>query len=240
MRAVDWLSGRDGAITFPGYAEHNGETAKRRAEGAKKKQKQREVAGQRDKCPVDVGTGCGTKAGPDKIREEKEGGGGTNLAAESYEPPPPDSAAGEAKPPPDSAEEAKPPPPPESAEEAEPPPPVSFGKIPTETEVVTFGGGAGIPPGYCANFHVKTTEKRLWLNTYGRLVDWQRQMVRFWAADRATWEEDYVAPKEEKWRADWLPWLEKSGHDLARNREYQFAVPYVKDQFWAEGARPKV
>jgi len=53
------------------------------------------------------------------------------------------------------------------------------------------------------------------------------------------WEDDYSpsegpAPAKEKWREDWLPWLRASGHSLPRNSDYQFAEPWVKDQFWHE------
>jgi len=93
-RAVVRLSSRDCAITLPGHAEHPGDAARRRAENGKRRHQHRDAERWRDKCPTKVGTGRGTKAGPDKIREEKEGGGGgTNLAGESKEPPPPELAA---------------------------------------------------------------------------------------------------------------------------------------------------
>lgn len=71
MRAVGWLDGRDGALTFPGYTEHNGETAKRRALEAKRKQALRKRDMERDKCPAHHGTKHGTNPGPEKRREEK-------------------------------------------------------------------------------------------------------------------------------------------------------------------------
>jgi hypothetical protein len=37
MREVGWLTGKDGAITFPNFERHNGETAKKRALAAKRK-----------------------------------------------------------------------------------------------------------------------------------------------------------------------------------------------------------
>ena len=68
MRTVGWLTGRDGSITFPAFAVHNGETAKLRASETKRKQSQRE----RDKCPANTGTNVPQQAGPEKRREEKD------------------------------------------------------------------------------------------------------------------------------------------------------------------------
>lgn len=68
LRTVGWLDGRDGNLTFPGYAAHNGESAKARASGAKRKQKQRK---QRDICPSENGTHVPKSPGPEKRREEK-------------------------------------------------------------------------------------------------------------------------------------------------------------------------
>lgn len=64
MRTVGWLSGKDGNLTFPGYENHNGDTAKRRASEAKRKQKQR------DKRPATSGTNVPRSAGPEKRRED--------------------------------------------------------------------------------------------------------------------------------------------------------------------------
>ncbi len=71
MRAVGWLSGRDGDLTFPNFLRHNGESAKRRASETKRKQKSRSKA---DKCPPDGGTNVPQDVphpcGPEKRREE--------------------------------------------------------------------------------------------------------------------------------------------------------------------------
>jgi hypothetical protein len=74
MRAVGWLTGRDGSLTFPGYEVHNGESAKRRASETRRKQGQRnsqhgEVK-TRDKCPIDDGTNVPDNPGPEKRRED--------------------------------------------------------------------------------------------------------------------------------------------------------------------------
>lgn len=58
LRKVGWLDGRDNAITFPRFAEHNGQTAKKRAETNKRVSKHRNAIGV-------------TKALPEKRREEK-------------------------------------------------------------------------------------------------------------------------------------------------------------------------
>lgn len=42
MRAVGWLEGEDGALTFPGFDRHNGATAKARAESARRMAKSRD------------------------------------------------------------------------------------------------------------------------------------------------------------------------------------------------------
>ena len=74
MRAVGWLAGEDGALTFPGYLEHNGESAKRRATETKRKnllrssKRGRDTV--RDTCPVGGGTNVRAEAGPEKRREE--------------------------------------------------------------------------------------------------------------------------------------------------------------------------
>ncbi len=65
MRAVGWIGGKDGAIHFPGYQSHNGNTAKSRALETKRKQLRR------DKCPTRNGTNVPPSAGPEKRRVEK-------------------------------------------------------------------------------------------------------------------------------------------------------------------------
>lgn len=44
LRKVGWLEGRDGLLTFPRFAEHNGQTAKKRAETRQRVAKHREKA----------------------------------------------------------------------------------------------------------------------------------------------------------------------------------------------------
>ena len=62
LRKVDWLEGRDGLLTFPRFAEHNGQTAKNRAETKERVAKHRNA-----KSVTDVTA----KALPEKRREEK-------------------------------------------------------------------------------------------------------------------------------------------------------------------------
>jgi hypothetical protein len=86
MRTVGWLSGRDGNLTFPGYENHNGETAKRRASETKRKQKQRE---QRENCPAQNGTNVPESPGPEKRREEKRRDKEKKRAVPAQPTPPP-------------------------------------------------------------------------------------------------------------------------------------------------------
>jgi hypothetical protein len=62
LRKVGWLEGRDGLLTFPRFAEHNGQTAKNRAETKER------VAKHRNAKPV---TDVTPKPLPEKRREEK-------------------------------------------------------------------------------------------------------------------------------------------------------------------------
>jgi hypothetical protein len=62
LRKVGWLEGRDGALTFPRFAEHNGQTAKNRAETKERVAKHRNA-----KTVTDVTQ----KPLPEKRREEK-------------------------------------------------------------------------------------------------------------------------------------------------------------------------
>ena len=63
LRKVGWLEGRDGALTFPRFAEHNGQTAKKRAET------QARVAKHRNAKTV---TPVTREVLPEKRREEKK------------------------------------------------------------------------------------------------------------------------------------------------------------------------
>lgn len=62
LRKVGWLEGRDGALTFPRFAEHNGQTAKKRAETGDRVKKHRNA-----KSVTDVTQ----KVLPEKTRQEK-------------------------------------------------------------------------------------------------------------------------------------------------------------------------
>lgn len=61
LRGVGWLDGRDGHLSIPGFARHNGESAKKRAQSAKRNANLREKRRSRDAHSV-------TTASP---REEK-------------------------------------------------------------------------------------------------------------------------------------------------------------------------
>lgn len=62
LRTIGWLDGRDGALTFPRFAEHNGQTAKTRAQTSKRVQQHRNT-----RAVADVTQ----RALPEKRREEK-------------------------------------------------------------------------------------------------------------------------------------------------------------------------
>jgi hypothetical protein len=114
-----------------------------------------------------------------------------------------------------------------------PPPPSDEdedAQIPTKAEVIAAGGPAGIPPDYCENFHDKTTEKRLWLNGYGKLVQWRKQLTRFWASDRAKWVPAAapIPPLPDYIKTEWPAWLKSKGYPF---KEYQFAEEFHKSDF---------
>jgi hypothetical protein len=85
LRKVGWLEGRNGSLTFPRFAEHNGQTAKSRADGQKR------VAEHRDrKCVTEKRYNCNDDPLPEKSREEK-----TDTIPPI--PPPPPAAAGDCR-----------------------------------------------------------------------------------------------------------------------------------------------
>lgn len=63
LRKVGWLEGRDGLLTFPRFAEHNGQTAKKRAETNKRVAKHRSKT-----CNADVTQ----KALPEREKRREE------------------------------------------------------------------------------------------------------------------------------------------------------------------------
>lgn len=65
MRMVGWLAGDDGALSFPNFSRHNGESAKARALDAMRKRAARLKSAD---CPPNVRV----ETGPEKRREEKE------------------------------------------------------------------------------------------------------------------------------------------------------------------------
>jgi hypothetical protein len=69
LRKVGWLEGRDGALTFPRFSEHNGQTAKKRAETKERVAKHR--SGKAEECNANCVTSVTQKVLPEKRREEK-------------------------------------------------------------------------------------------------------------------------------------------------------------------------
>lgn len=79
MEAVGWLTGKDGLLSFPGFDRHNGESAKRRAGEARKKQKQREGDIKPPKRGTNVPPPAGQTGGPEEeidILRERAGARG--------------------------------------------------------------------------------------------------------------------------------------------------------------------
>lgn len=73
LRKVGWLRGEDGALTFPNFDRHNGETAKARAESNRRMtatRERRKVAGLLHGCCKNVAEKAQQKAQPEKRREE--------------------------------------------------------------------------------------------------------------------------------------------------------------------------
>lgn len=57
-------------------------------------------------------------------------------------------------------------------------------EIPTKAEVVEFGkGAAAVPEFYCERYHEKKSIARTWTSRLGRLVDWRRELIKWFAED---------------------------------------------------------
>jgi len=70
MEGVGWLDTSDGNLTFPDFTKHNGDSAKKRAEATKRKQKSRS----KDIVSQETRDNPVTKTRPEKRREEKRRG----------------------------------------------------------------------------------------------------------------------------------------------------------------------
>lgn len=66
LKKVGWLDGEDGCLDFPGFEEHNGQTAKKRARNTQRQKKRR------DTVSPDCRAESATEARPEKRREEKK------------------------------------------------------------------------------------------------------------------------------------------------------------------------
>lgn len=64
MESVGWLEGADMLLSFPGFSRHNGDSAKKRAGEARKKQNQR--GGKKDKPGKNVPEPAGQTGGPEE------------------------------------------------------------------------------------------------------------------------------------------------------------------------------
>lgn len=176
MRAVGWLSGRDGDLCFPKWERHNGASAKARALEAEAKRLRRMSGNLLDTCPTE----SGQNVGPEKRRGERSINTKPPTLRERAELAAAEVAAADAE----VAMEAQ------SMEATA----VRAGGmneeavIPAAEEVVAFGGTCGVPEEYCRHYHGKTTETHNWITKGGKLIQWRMQLARWWAGDRPGWE----------------------------------------------------
>jgi uncharacterized protein YdaU (DUF1376 family) len=70
--------------------------------------------------------------------------------------------------------------------------------IPTPEEVETYGDTVGVPANYCAHYHAICCEKHRWIVAGGKLIDWRREIKRWWESDRgkARWAKGKTAPDD--------------------------------------------
>lgn len=60
---------------------------------------------------------------------------------------------------------------------------------PPVAEVLAFGSmGAAIPADFCRHYHETKCIKRTWFNGQGVLVDWKREIVKWWSDSRHRWK----------------------------------------------------
>lgn len=62
--------------------------------------------------------------------------------------------------------------------------------IPVVSEVVRYGAGRlsdEIPADYCEHYHCSKTIKESWVNGYGRLINWQMELAKWWSGDKHKW-----------------------------------------------------
>jgi hypothetical protein len=88
LRKVGWLEGRNGALTFPRFEQHNGQTAKKRAETQARvnKHRSRKASQASQNCNASVTP----EALPEKRREEKNKTPKPPLNKMARDPPSPD------------------------------------------------------------------------------------------------------------------------------------------------------
>jgi hypothetical protein len=68
--------------------------------------------------------------------------------------------------------------------------------IPTVSEIKQFcQGPAGIPDKYAENYHEISSIQHRWIKC-GRLIDWRKDIVRWWAKDRQNFTRNYVEFKQ--------------------------------------------
>lgn len=72
MIKVGWLTLQDGRFEIPDFDDHLSQSAKTRADEAKRKQNQRLSRSERDNSGTNVPPATGRQGGPEKRREEKK------------------------------------------------------------------------------------------------------------------------------------------------------------------------
>ena len=55
--------------------------------------------------------------------------------------------------------------------------------VPEQMEVVEYGSGLSIPEWYCKHYHDQKEIKRSWQNTQGNLINWKREISKWFEND---------------------------------------------------------
>ncbi len=64
-----------------------------------------------------------------------------------------------------------------------------FAHVPTVEEVVARASLLAIPESFARHYHETCRIRRRWVTGQGKLIDWGRELIRWWSSDRATWKE---------------------------------------------------
>ena len=64
-----------------------------------------------------------------------------------------------------------------------------FAHVPTVEDVIARADMLAIPPSYARHYHERCEILKRWITGQGRLIDWARELPRWWSRDRGTWKE---------------------------------------------------